>query len=33
MEPQRLEEMSTRLAAEFAKDEKVMPTDLQGLPH
>ena len=32
-EPQRLEEMRAKLAAEFAKDDKVMPADLKGLPH
>lgn len=32
-EPQRLQEMRAKLAAEFAKDDKVMPADLKGLPH
>jgi arylsulfatase A-like enzyme len=32
-EPERLEEMRARLDAEFAKDVKVMPADLKGLPH
>jgi arylsulfatase A-like enzyme len=32
-EPKVLEEMQARLAAEFAKDDKVMPADLKGLPH
>jgi hypothetical protein len=32
-EPKRLEEMLARLAAEAAKDDKVMPADLKGLPH
>lgn len=32
-EPQRLKEMLARVAAEFAKDDKVMPADLKGLPH
>jgi arylsulfatase A-like enzyme len=33
LEPQRLEDMRARLEAEFAKDERVMPADLKGLPH
>ena len=32
-EPTRLEEMRALLAAEFAKDNKLMPADLKGLPH
>ena len=32
-EPKVLEEMQARIAAEFAKDDKVMPADLKGLPH
>ena len=32
-EPQRLADLRTRLDAEHAKDDKVMPADLKGLPH
>jgi arylsulfatase A-like enzyme len=32
-EPQRLAELRVLLAAEYAKDEPVMPKDLEGLPH
>jgi arylsulfatase A-like enzyme len=32
-EPQRLAELRVLLAAEYAKDDKVMPKDLEGLPH
>ena len=32
-EPKRLAELRALLAAEYAKDDKVMPKDLEGLPH
>jgi hypothetical protein len=32
-EPKRLDELRALLAAEAAKDHKVMPADLKGLPH
>jgi len=32
-EPKRLAELRALLAAEYAKDDKVMPEDLKGLPH
>lgn len=32
-EPQRLEELKKRLAAEFARDLATIPSDLAGLPH